>query len=356
MTSSRAQPFFRRSEEPGLSKRSASKGSRVHRFDSAASFLPADSVFWNFQKCYHAAFKVLPRLRPLDVFRLLRMDYVSRQFINLTKKFRKELRPLLSKLDRTLDKQTAAIRENTKAKDVTSSPINQFSPTVNLPESIEIHQREDEASQQRNFQSRTLLLSFTTFLAVAVYAALVYLQYREMISATDASQQAVVEARRNRLQADKALNATIEQFHLDQRAWIGMTRGQVGIKVGELFNYKLEIKNTGKTPALDVQAYTVSDQILKGTLPPHNLVWKPEFEQILHPGQENDVGVKGNTLISQSGYDSIKSGHEVLWIRTQIRYRDVFSPTVHRVVICSTVNPDDMLSLNACPPGYQSSD
>jgi len=47
----------------------------------------------------------------------------------------------------------------------------------------------------------------------------------------------------------KSLVATIEQFCLDQRAWAGMTRADVHLVTGESFAYKLEIKNTGKTPA-----------------------------------------------------------------------------------------------------------
>lgn len=101
------------------------------------------------------------------------MDYVTRQFINLTKKFRKELRPLLAKLDRTLDKQTRAISENTKAQQEKRSPQPNVITTVDLPESIEIHHRENEATQQRRYQNRSLLLALVTFLTLAIYSGLV---------------------------------------------------------------------------------------------------------------------------------------------------------------------------------------
>ena len=67
------------------------------------------------------------------------MDYVARQFINLTKKFRKELRPLLSRLNATLEKQTEAIHESAQAAKRENSPPPDVSVHVHehFPESIE---------------------------------------------------------------------------------------------------------------------------------------------------------------------------------------------------------------------------
>ena len=125
--------------------------------------------------------------------------------------------------------------------------------------------------------------------------------------------------------------------------------------MGQPFVYTLEIKNTGKTPALALQAYTKIDHLPAGTPAPHDLPWHPSVEHILNPEQENDVGMRSATTVQRSDFDPVKGGQIVLWIRTQIRYDDAFGKR-HRIVICSTVNPEDMHSLNACQPGYEHSD
>jgi len=77
----------------------------------------------------------------------------------------------------------------------------------------------------------------------------------------DEAQQAIVEARRNRLQAEKSLNATIAQFRQDQRAWVGIDNMAGKPVKGQVFKVVLTVKNTGKTPATNVRIWNHS-QIL----------------------------------------------------------------------------------------------
>ena len=53
-------------------------------------------------------------------------------------------------------------------------------------------------------------------------------------------------------QAKRALDATIENFRLEQRAWVGPTEVQTttGAKEGQQFRVSVSIVNHGKTPAL----------------------------------------------------------------------------------------------------------
>src|SRR6266852_7807273 len=143
------------------------------------------------------------------------MDYVARQFINLTKKFRKELRLLIQKLNSALDEQTEAIRENTEASKREQSPPPEVTVHSHFPESIEVHQNTADTHDERNYKRVSFFVTALTLAAIVIYADLVYWQYREMTNTTSAARQAVEEARLNRLQADKAFNATVEQFHLD---------------------------------------------------------------------------------------------------------------------------------------------
>lgn len=271
------------------------------------------------------------------------MDYVTRQFINLTKKFRRELRLLLTALHRTLDEQTKAIHESTKAKNIAQAP-QQILSTVNLPDSIEIHHSADEAREQRGYQNRTVLLSFVTFLAVAIYAFIVYFQYREMINATGAAQQAVQESRLTRQQSEKMLNATIEQFHLDQRAWIAPYGiSSFSIQENTPLTFEVEITNSGKTPALEMTRDMMARSYLAGQKflpvyeePPANA---PEeaSKGVMFPGVHAKINTAPPLLIPSKGIEQLKNRTIILYVYGRINYRDVFN-VKHLTTFCFVVN------------------
>lgn len=185
------------------------------------------------------------------------MDYVTRQFINLTKKFRKDLHSISRKLNSALDKQTEAIRTAKSEQ----SPPPEITVFTKVPESIEIHQNAEDTTEERRYKHRMFFLSFVSLCALVFYTTLVYMQLRTLIDATSATEHAVQEARLNRLQADKAFSATVEQFRLDQRAWLGYvlktrTYSHPNLRTNPAdFMVVLEgnLINSGKTPATDTE-------------------------------------------------------------------------------------------------------
>jgi len=263
------------------------------------------------------------------------MDYVTRQFIVLTKKFRKELPKLFSRLNSALNKQTEAIRENTKRQNVSPAPVPNILSVVNLPESIEIHQRADEARQHRGYQNRTLILSLITFLTLAVYAFLVYLQYREMINATGAAQQAVQESRFQRQQSEKALQATIDQFRLDQRAWIVLRECYILPAAAGEIRITLNVVNTGKSPAKDIQQatsfYVAPTPVLKS--PPDNPLLKFRPSAPIAPGGKTELHIAVKVVDLGSDYAAITKGDKIIYEFGEVRYRDVFG-NPHRTTFC----------------------
>jgi len=289
------------------------------------------------------------------------MDYVTRQFINLTKKFRKELRLYVSKLDRALDKQAPAIRENAKAENVNQPPTQQISATVNLPESIEIHHRADEAIQQGSYQNRTLLLSFVTFLALSIYAFIVWLQYREMINATGVAQRTIQESRWNRRQSEKALNATVQQFRLDQRAWLGIQDPRV-VKF-DRGNALVEfwVSNTGKTPGCEVRMdssvridhrdpsngpseewFTELKPKPTGTVPP----------QSRYTAKATDLPGQNHMRIFDDCFKRAELGGRTcatLYVIGKVEYKDIFSKNAtHSTEFCLRMEHYPNLDLTYC--------
>jgi hypothetical protein len=267
------------------------------------------------------------------------MDYVTRQFINLTKNLRKDARRLLTDLKNALQNQTHAIREATKSSNNQRTPPPEIVTHVHFPPSIEVRQSANEAQYERRYKRRTLFISFITFLIITFYAVLVYLQLREMVATTGATQQAVVEARRNRLQSEKNLNATIEQFRLDQRAWVGlMGSNHISIQIvkGSPIKITIELQNVGKTPALSERSVNhFANRPIKDPMPNFDNCSKKDAggpitlmpNGIASVNISTDApGAEGIPLILTDADIDLLDRHQVeLFIYGCIWYDDVFS-------------------------------
>jgi hypothetical protein len=91
-------------------------------------------------------------------------------------------------------------------------------------------------------------------------------------------------------ESGSALQATIDNFHLDQRAWLGPTEmlqpgfldgtKRVYLREGEPAQFGVGISNTGKTPARNVIQQTSYISI------PSNIGFRPRY-----PGSRQHVGV-----------------------------------------------------------------
>jgi len=135
------------------------------------------------------------------------------------------------------------------------------------------------------------------------------------------AQQALSESQKT---SDKSLNATIEQFHLDQRAWIGAV---------EVKSDRVTLFNSGRTVAKHVIAH-------------FHMRFSPiEFKELPHPVHipERSVGV----LIPSAQYptkfaneipaqeidkQNISSWYTYIW--GEVGYVDIFKQS-HQTVFCS---------------------
>jgi hypothetical protein len=117
------------------------------------------------------------------------MDFVTRQFIVLTKKLRKELRKALSDLHNALQNQTRAIRDHyTKEQQNQNAqtPI-QIIAELHTPEDVE---RAHAASEHRHhrLQQWNTVGTWLAFFAVAIYAVITYFQLRDFDASVGISQ------------------------------------------------------------------------------------------------------------------------------------------------------------------------
>src|ERR1035441_386132 len=81
---------------------------------------------------------------------------------------------------------------------------------------------------------------------------------RQATLADQARKDANAASEANRQDSGRALQATIDNFHQDQRAWVG-PNGVTGVPtVGQPFSITVRYINTGKTPALHLRYQTRS--------------------------------------------------------------------------------------------------
>jgi len=277
------------------------------------------------------------------------MDYVTRQLVNLTRKLREEVRNSVSDLSNALQKQSKSIDE---AKE---SYRNQAEKPQAVVATAEVHFSPDVERQQRAEQNKARLLqeiiafaAVGAFFAAAFYAYIAYFQWREMIAATDAAQQSVFESRRNRIQAGKALDATVQQFHLEQRAWIGVDNFSIKPLVpNQKLHVEGKITNSGKTPAFNTtMAITMhfaekSEDISKFAVSPRRAKAPKEIipsAAVLFPGNPKTVMSESSFALDKNAIQEINARHRLVYIFGEIGYTDAFSAS-HLTTFCVLYDP-----------------
>jgi hypothetical protein len=285
---------------------------------------------------------------------------LSKQFFSLFKKLHKELRKSLSALNSALQKQSDAIRQSTDAKNAEQRKPPEITSHVHIPQSIEIHQSAEDASHDRGYKNRTVFLSTLSVVVLSFYASIVYLQWKEMIDATGAAQQAVVEARYNRLQSDKVFRATVDQFRLEQRAWVGPVEigpppyeeggKKVYIKLGEKPKFSFVIANSGKTPALKFTS-KITSHVYRSTeefVPYYEKPTTIPTVGTIYPGVRMSLNTLESTGVAEPFHVStLSSGEYIFYVYAQITYEDIFG-TPHKTTFCVFVDKTltQMLSCN----------
>jgi hypothetical protein len=265
------------------------------------------------------------------------MDYVTRQFINVAKKFRKDLRNALSDLNGALNKQTEAIRKSYQADNNKQSPPPEVTVVNNFPESVEVHHNTKDTRDERNYRRVMFFVTSLTLGAIVIYADLVYLQYRQMIEATNAG---VVSANAAHDAAKTAADALIDSrksFQLQQRPFLTIERvteefpkgtiiGQIPSGDGyvEFFFF-----NSGRTPALRVT--TEIDTFLDGKLESKITPSTSHSQATVASG----IPVNSDVIMTSSQKDAtrVNLGIERWEIRFTIHYSDIFRDT-HTTKAC----------------------
>ena len=186
------------------------------------------------------------------------MDYVTRQFIVLAKKLRKDVRKSflslhsdLSRLADNLKNLKDAITNKWESENHRTQVDHRVTVTdlqTQIPIRVQTEAKRSKIEEFWRYLKGAAELA--GIVAVITYTIISYENWQEQIDATNF---AGIQAKKAR----QSLNETIKNFRLDERAWLGLqnssgTATWTPDGIVKLGNISVNLKNTGKSPALKI--------------------------------------------------------------------------------------------------------
>jgi hypothetical protein len=177
-------------------------------------------------------------------------------------------------------------------------------------------------------------------------------QTEAMQDTSKASQDAVKLAKRS-------IEATQEQFRLDQRAWVGVIERtppafQDGtrhffVKEGERCTLGVMIKNSGKTPAIHFKSKQMMHS-LPANVPftPHYTI--PTVDQslsVIQPGMTAVLSaLPSDVPVTREHIKMLGNGQLILYVYGEMTYEDIFGKK-HNTTYCLFLDKD-LSNMNSC--------
>jgi len=223
------------------------------------------------------------------------MDYVTRQFINLTKKFRKELPKLSALLHRDLHQHKKAITAKTKRDNEQDEIWEKWREDVFSKYEESERDRGTRDDRSHRIQNSIRRATWCAFLAATIYAGITaYYAHVTRVTLDEIKRQTPYFAQSASASDTSAKNQT-KAFNSEQRAWVvpiytGLDQAHPVVANAPLAHF-FNIINTGKTPAIHVEVVAVID--LYG------------FDEVLPLGLRN--------YSHESGLGTDRRSYSILW-------------------------------------------
>lgn len=220
----------------------------------------------------------------------------------------------------------------------------------------------DDILLDRIRSSDRWMIGFTALIAVTgVIGAFIFWyqllvmqgQLDEMKSGSAQVDKAITEMHRiadtmeaTQKQSRDVLDATINNFRLEQRAWVGSRSTDIiDFVEGKPVSIKVMLVNSGRTPALNTKTlYGVAipkRKLLAQDLLPFDAM-KPDgiYQGImtLLPNSLMRVSANSEEVMSSASIENVKRGKSFVYIFGKITYSDVFN-TVHTTRMCMHYDP-----------------
>jgi hypothetical protein len=141
------------------------------------------------------------------------------------------------------------------------------------------------------------------------------------------AQHALAESQKS---VDKSLGATIDNFHLDQRAWIAAMQVAGKPELDKPLEIIVTVKNTGKTFAKEFTNIAISEPVPRGKRPDFAKGGKQrDSVSVIAPNGEYLMRlypIKGSPTekLNQFDFDALTSGDITLFVHGRLIYNDIF--------------------------------
>lgn len=134
-----------------------------------------------------------------------------------------------------------------------------------------------------------------------------------------------------------------EAMRLEQRAWVFVVETKASkLQVGQPLSISIGFKNTGRTPARNVQIAAHLEPLPKGQAPEPKLD-KTQSRGVIPPNGTLfltiSTGRKHAEGVTEQGLEAITSGELVIWVYGTVTYEDIFE-TRQATMFCYMLHPD----------------
>jgi hypothetical protein len=162
----------------------------------------------------------------------------------------------------TSENQDSPSREQQTASQASESPAQIGHAPTELEPPPPNSKRENACKEEKHWLDYvTFGLELLGLIVLCIYAAYTIKIYCANRDAADAAQIAAVEAKKSREQSESAFKATVEQFRLDQRAWIGVNNVVGAPKLNNVWKVEVVFHNSGRTPARNIRGSVLSEGV-----------------------------------------------------------------------------------------------
>ncbi len=138
----------------------------------------------------------------------------------------------------------------------------------------------------------------------------------------------------------KSLEATIEQFRLDQRAWMGVEHMQVSsLTIGKPLQIDIKFRNSGKTPARNARISWGSHRRKPTREDIKTQTFEESAEFSLAPNAPHTAVLSAKSLIVRDSIAQLDAGKIVFGVFGTAIYHDVFTQTQRRTEFSGYYTP-----------------
>jgi hypothetical protein len=192
--------------------------------------------------------------------------------------------------------------------------------------------------QKRREREKARLADIVIVAATIVIAIAAVLQWREMHNSGEQTDKIIAADKRIAAamegavaQANNSFNATVEQSHLDQRAWVSVgavhTINQYGMtlpapEVGQPLMVRVTFVNTGRTPAINMR-WACKDEQTAGKEPRFPSYDYTPAETIPPNGTRICDKIVSSNFSSEEKTE-IANGKKWFYLHGQVNYDDIF--------------------------------